>query len=278
MTDLEPATGRTASSSSILNFDASDVTRDPFPHVLSTEFLRPELFERLLADFPGDGHFDGKPEGGRTGRDFYPDDPGFQDFLRSSEAWREFHGFINSGSFVDFVIECFGPHLDAFGGKVDPSAVTFEQHVESRDELANHGRLGARMRRLFGRRSDLTNQLYTRFDIEQGGAAYAKPVHCDHESRFASLVLYFSDSDELEMDGGDLQIHRHRQSKAMERYERHPRPGDTEVVATVRPKPNTGVLFLCCNNSYHGVTEIKSANGYRRFCYLNVSSRAARIW
>lgn len=268
----------TTAKASIFTFGAADVATDPFPHVHSTEFLRPDLFEALRADFPGDEHFDNKSTGGRTGRDFYPDDPGFQDFIKSSEAWSEFHGYISSAAFVETVLELFGPHLATFGGRVDPNIARYESHVESRDALAQHGSFGSKIKRWLGRDGDDVNRLYTRFDIEQGATAYEKPVHCDHQSRLASLVLYFSDSDELEMDGGNLQIHKHKQQKPIERYERYPRPEDTEVVKTVRPKPNTGLLFLCCNNSYHGVTAIKSSKGYRQFCYLNVSSRAAKIW
>ena len=275
--DIAPLPSMTATANP-LTIRPSDVVTAPFPHIFSTSMIEPQLFELLRAEFPPDRCFDDKPYGGRTGRDFYPGDPGFDEFLAGSPAWRTFHDYINSERFMRFVLDCFGPYLASHACKVDPARAKYSRFVETREDLATHGSFKRRMARWIGGANRRFNDLYTRFDIEQGGTSYAKPVHCDHASRLASLVIYFSDADEIGMVGGDLQVHEHKQSKPLERYERHPRPEDTRVVRSIRPRANTGLLFLCSNNSYHGVTAIERVNGYRRFVYLNVSSRAEAIW
>lgn len=118
------------------------------------------------------------------------------------------------------------------------------------------------------------NEQFIRFDIEQFKQGYYKPLHCDNASRLVSFLVYFCDADELEMKGGDLGIHEHLQRKEPPAYERSPSDEDTRLVATLRPKENLGIFFLCSNNSYHSVTPVESMNDYRRFIYTNVSSCA----
>ena len=122
------------------------------------------------------------------------------------------------------------------------------------------------------------NTLFTRFDLEQGAEGYGKPVHCDLPNRIASLVLYFCDADEIEMEGGQLCLHEPTAATDPRKAKRYPREEDTRVVARVTPRHNTGVFFLCCNTSYHSVTPIITQAGYRRFVYINISSRAKSIW
>ena len=273
----------TAQIERIFNFGHADVVEHPYPHIATESFFEPEFYWRLEAEFPEDGYFDRRSPGGRTGRDLYSADPQFASFLSQAPAWRELHALINSPSFIRFAMDTFGPHMDSFGCRVSPEQARFSEYVEDRTHLVGKTRLSqllgaARSVLRGGEDESMVNDLYVRFDVEQGGVGYSKPVHCDIKNRVASVVVYFCDADEIGLEGGDLRIHEHLESKEMGDYERHPDEKRTRVVRTLRTRHNCGAFFLCPNNSYHSVTPITAVNGYRRFIYLNVSSRAQRIW
>jgi hypothetical protein len=65
---------------------------------------------------------------------------------------------------------------------------------------------------------------------------------------------------------------RHREDAA------HPAPEDVTEVARLKPRDNLGVFFPCSNNSYHGVTQIKSQGVERDFLYINISADEMSLW
>jgi hypothetical protein len=265
-----------------LRVAASDVLAEPFPHVVKDEILDRGLFDRLRAEFPPDAAFDGNMRlGGRAGRDLYPGDPAYDELLKRSPAWREFHDFIVSPDFVALTMRLFGPYLRTFECAVDPERARFVDFVESRETLAEKGRtivevMQRTRHRLF--RPAATDDLFVRLDLAQGAKGYAKRVHCDRPNRLVSLLVYFCDADEIGLEGGELVLYEHVRKKPYRRYERHPQVEDTREIGRVRPKQNRGVFFLCTNNSYHGATEVVKQRRFRDFVYISAASRATWIW
>lgn len=264
-------------STTILNITPAEIVADPYPHVMKQPFIQPEFYQRLKAEFPADQLFDGRPQliGSRTGRDFFRGDPEFDRFMNTSAAWQEFYSYINSDSFFQLALECFAPHLERFECRVDPEKARLIDYTEDRFSLWWRSKKAKWLG--LGRGQD-PNQMFIRFDVEQSANGYKKPVHCDWPSRWLSLIVYFCDADEIGMEGGDLCIHEHLESKPYSKYERHPKEEDTRIIKQIRPQENLGLMFLCANNSYHSVTAINAINNYRRFIYLNVSSTAENIW
>lgn len=262
---------------SIINLTPQDIVEEPFPHAIKQPLLRPDFYERLKKEFPANALFEGRPRliGSRTGRDLFKGDPEFDGFIENSAPWREFYDYINSPSFLSLALELFGPYLSRFGCRIEPSRANLVDYTEDRFALWWRSKK-ARWLGL-GRREN-PNDLFVRFDIEQSAEGYSKPVHCDWPSRWLSLIVYFCDAEEIGMDGGDLSIHEHLDSKSYSKYERHPKEERTRIVQTLRPRENLGMFFLCSNNSYHSVTAVRSTQDYRRFIYLNVSSTAQNIW
>jgi hypothetical protein len=273
----EPQPPMTDAAAAILDLRPADVVVDPFPHVLKQQMLRPDFYARLEREFPADAVFDGRPTliGARTGRDLFRGDRDFESFLDRAPAWREFHDYINSAAFLDLTLALFAPHFERFGCRVAPDRARLVEHTESRFGLWWQS---AKARFLGLHSAADPGEIFVRFDIEQSNQGYSKPVHCDLPNRLVSLIVYFSDADEIGLDGGDLRIHQHRERKPPRDYERYPKAEATRVIQTLRPRRNLGMFFLCSNNSYHSVTAVDSIRDYRRFVYLNLSSRADSIW
>ena len=120
--------------------------------------------------------------------------------------------------------------------------------------------------------------MFTRLDIHKSRGGYAKVPHCDRPNRLASLIVYFTDAEQVGLEGGDLQIFAHKDKRKARDYERHPHPENVREVARLRPKENLGVFFPCQNNSYHGVTEVLSKEIDRDYLYINISARTRSLW
>jgi len=274
----------------LLNLSKADVAREPFPHAVSNTILPPDLFARLKADYPDASTFADqvsthKASGTRTGNGFdvYRGDEAYDALIKRSSAWAEFDAFINSQGFVDQFLDLFGDTLWDIGCTVDIANSRYDAgYVEPRALLTEHltfrERMEQTLHKLTNRRRNRTTDLFTRLDIQRAIGGYAKKPHCDRPNRLASLIVYFSDAEATGLEGGELMIYKHREQKPTAEYERHPRAEDVEIIAKFKSKPNLGVFFPCCNNSYHGVTAVTSDGIPRDFLYINISGRTSSLW
>lgn len=275
----------------MLNITKDDVSLDPFPHVISETILQPDFYKRLRADYPDYRLFEDQKEdtgsvGSRTnqGFDIYRGDVIYEQLIERSDAWREFDAFVNSRHFVEKFVELFGDQFDAIKCryKIDPDAYD-RSIIEPREVMTARASLGERLgektRRLTGWKQPTESlPLFSRLDIHKALKGYEKPVHCDRPNRLCTFVMYFCDAEEQGFEGGNLTIHKHRTEKDFSKYERHPKPADAPVIAELRPKHNLGVIFPCCNNSYHGVTAVTSKGVERDYLYINISAEGGSLW
>ena len=277
----------------MLSISSEDVRTQPFPHVISEQMLPPSLYARLRADYPTGATFEssicetlgqGSRSGIGTGFDIYRGDTAYDALVARSPAWTEFDAFINSPAFVEKFLDVFGSHLDAAGCTIDVAASTYQRdYIEPRSRLTDQMTPGDRIadigRKLFGAgRRDRSVDLFTRLDIQKAIGGYKKPPHCDRPNRLCSLIIYFTDAETAGIEGGNLRIYKHKQTKQVQKYERHPHENDVGIVAELTPKENLGIWFPCSNNSYHGVTPVTSSGAARDFLYINISGHVANLW
>jgi len=277
----------------MLQVTAQDVVASPFPHVVSDAILAPDLFAGLKADFPdalffesaaGDTGSSGSRAGKGTGFDIYRGDSAYDRLIATSAAWAEFDGFINSRSFVDAYQTLFGRFGADIGISADIENSRYDRdYIEPRSMLTESLSVKERVsgiahRMTRGMRTNRTVDLFTRLDITRSLGGYAKRPHTDRPNRLCSLILYFTDADDVGLEGGDLLIYLLKKGMPVKDAPRHPRPEDVDIVATLRPKANRGVFFPCCNTSYHGVTAVTSSGVPRDFLYLNISGDVASLW
>lgn len=275
----------------MLTISRADVVDKPFPHVIKQDILPPDFYAALRADFPESGVFKeqslahGKA-GSRTGSgfDIYRGDDIYASLVTRSAAWREFDSYINSDRFADTFREIFAPHLHEMSLRIDVASSKVEtNYFEPRARLTETATPVDRMASFANGLLDPFRRpgpvsLFTRLDIHKSLGGYAKPPHCDRPNRLCSLIVYFTDAEAAGLEGGELLIFKHNQDKPIKSYERHPRPMDVTQVACLAPKGNLGVFFPCQNNSYHGVTKVRSSGVERDFLYINISGRARSLW
>jgi hypothetical protein len=275
----------------LLPITSTTLREDPFPHLLLEEALPEDLFRELKANYPTDSDFVAQRErtglrGSRTGNgfDIYRGDRGYDDLLARSPAWRKFDAYISSTEFVDAFLEKFSPKLESLGCLIDPQTVRHSpEFVEPRSTLTTRKTIreivaesSFRLRNTF--LAPKPHELFTRLDIHCATERYEKPVHCDRPNRLCSLILYFSDAEEIGLEGGELTLHRHKDTREITRYERYPKASNVELAGTIVPRENLGVLFACCNNSYHAVNEVRRALKGRQYLYITVSTQAPTAW
>ncbi len=277
----------------MLQVSRSDVSRSPFPHVVTPRLLPDGLFAALKADWPDGGDFEATASatgsrasraGRGTGFDIYRGDAAHDALIARSDAWAAFDDWINSPAFVEKYLELFGPDGEAMGltAEIDPARYD-RGFIEPRETLTEHATLGEKLgtltRRLTrGLKSRAPVDLFTRLDITRSLGGYAKPPHCDRPNRLCPLIVCFSDAEATWLKGGDLLIYRAKREAPTAQAPRHARPEEVEVVATLKPRENLAVFFPCCNTSYHGVTAVTSQGVPRDFLCINISARSASLW
>lgn len=221
------------------------VRETPFAHVLADDWLDGDLYGALRASFP-----ECPPATGPTGFTLFWGDPAYDRLIADSPAWGSLFRRFHSQAFVDHSLAQFA---DTFAreARIDLSDARYVPYQESR----------ADKERPALRRVELApDRLWVRLDIMQGLTGYTRAPHLDHRRRAVSLLLYFCDAEENEMEGGDLVLH-----------------GEEGEETVIRPRHNRMVAFPCDNRSLHSVSPIVSQRAPRNFVQVTLSS-SVDLW
>jgi len=230
-----------------MTFVLAPVSNHPFPHVLLDSYLEPELYQALAESFP-----ECPPASGPTGFTCFWGDPDYEALLAASPAWRTLFERFHSQTFVDHALAQFG---ETFAGESlhDLSRARYVPYLESRADKER-----ARLRDV----RHAPDELWVRVDVMQGRTGFDRAVHLDHRRRAATLLIYFSDPEEIGMEGGELVL--------------HGPPGATEP-RVIPPRANRAVFFPCCNASRHAVSPILGQRRPRNVVQVTLSS-SVDLW
>jgi hypothetical protein len=227
-------------------FKLHPVACDPFEHIVVDDYLDAEFYRALATSFPLCA-----ANTGPTGYTCFWGDPEYDQLLAGSPAWRRLFDVFHSQHFVTYAL---GQFADAFAEEchVDLSQARYVPHLENRRD---------KERRSLPRNTLAPEDLWVRVDIMQGHAGYDRAPHLDHRRRALTMLIYFSDADEIAMQGGDLLLHG---------------APDTEPLR-LRPRENRMVAFACTPRSFHSVSPIVSQAKPRNFVQVLLSS-SADLW
>jgi hypothetical protein len=217
----------------------------PFDHAVQSGFLPPALYADLTATFPTC-----PPLGGPTGFSYFAGDADYDRLIATNPAWSTFTGAIRSQAFIDYCLTQLGDVLRSNGCLIDLDQAYYADFHESRAEKARR------------HIQDVTlppEALWIRTDILQGRTGYGREAHLDHRRRLITVLIYFCDAMENQMEGGSVILQQHRD---------RPSPDDIAVA----PAHNLMVAFPCSPNSFHSVSRITSQSAPRNFVQITVSS------
>ena len=227
------------------------VRTHPFPYAVQHGFLPAALYRELSRSFPTC-----PPVGGPTGFSSFRGDAHFEALLRQSAPWREFVSALQSQSFIEYCMAQFSSTCLAQGCLIDLTGASYRDHLESRIEKAQRNIEAAGL---------APEHLWVRADILQGRLYYERAPHLDHRRRLLSMLIYFCDRDEMDMEGGELVLHG------------PPECGRFTAHQGFAPRHNLMVAFPCSGRSFHSVTRITRQRSPRNFLQITVSS-CADLW
>lgn len=273
----------------MLSVQRADLSEDPFPHLLKDGILEPGFYADLKREFPGEAAFERMHNernyiqaGGR--RNLGKSDAGFNEFVAGSPAWRRLLGWIESPAFIRLNVDLFADLARQRDCRFEFSRARYSDHRPRRypsipERVANKLRLGELWRGGIDRlnRALHPDDLFVDFHFARGQAGYAREIHTDNPYRFAVMLIYFCNKEEVG-EGGELALHKHRVDKPHAEYEQFPSEADAPEFKLLGPADNRGALFLNCHNAFHSVTPQRGAPGkFRNFIYVGVSARS-NIW
>lgn len=226
---------------------------DPSPHLIIEEIVPPDRYEEL--DFP-DRLIADDTAWGLTGSD-----ERYAEVL-ADPGWGRLHDEVRGEIFVRTVLNAFRSDMREGGCLTEADRARLIPYVETRED-----------KELEALDSDADpNEVYTRLDFQSKAAgAYREFVHLDWPRRIVGGIFFFSDADEEGLEGGELALYRDREFRN-DRW-----CHDPELVKMVRPRHNTGVIFLNSNRGFHGPRAITRLEGRRRWLYFTISSKVS-VW
>jgi hypothetical protein len=227
--------------------------REPHPHLLIEEIVDPTVYAGMT--FP-DELVSPTSAWGIT-----RSDPAFETVLEDP-AWKALYDELTGEAFICEVLGQFAEDMRRAGCLVDPDRAQLGSFVESRDEKSAT---------VLTSDAD-PNDLFTRLDFQsKGRGEYRDFVHLDWARRIVGAILFFSDTDEDGLVGGELAFYRDRAFRN-DRW-----CHDPELTALFPPRHNTGVIFLNSNSGFHGPRKIEALAGRRRWLYYTISAQVD-VW
>ena len=228
------------------DYNISPVIEKPFPHVIKSEFIEPDLYQILKNSFP-----QLPKNGGRTGYSLYQHHSEYERFINSHEEWQTLYNSLMRLEFIEYITLQFRDYFEKNGCRINPERARYIDFIETPEMVTNKD-IDSNL---------APEDLFVRVDIQQGKPGYSKKVHCDFMRRFATCLIYFCDSDEIEIKGGELGIH----------------TSDHNLYTKIQPRDNLAIIFPRWPNSFHSALPIISTKKPRNFLYIAISSTVS-LW
>lgn len=223
---------------------------EPFPHLVITEALDPDVFKKLSDSFPDDPII----LDGRSARDTWFDYPASKVLKdeRISDTWREFFAHHTSKQFFEELVALAGPEMLALHPKL-------EQQVGKRLQDFTVGmRPGGRGDPLAdGADVSMECQFYVNYTQRP---RVVRGPHVDRTSELFAALLYFRRDDDdssganLEICESVADIHPSNNSVEISSLPAEIAPSKVKTVKTAEYAANTLVLFLNSAKSIHAVS------------------------
>jgi len=230
------------------NIKNEHVRLEPFPHILHTQALNPDYYQKLADEFPNPRHT--FPNGWHTNN---------QAFVMSgvtainkgiaTQSWQKFFNYHCSKDFFLEVVNLLGDQVR----QIHPDLET--RLGKSLDSLSVAPRKS-------GLEADVILDCQFGINSPVQEESRVRTVHVDNPKKLFNALLYMR-CDEDDVDGGDLEICRF---KDQPKFWEVSVPNEfINIVDYVRYKANTLIFMINSPYALHGVTPRKPTQHYRRY-------------
>ena len=255
------------------NFDSGQCDYSPFPVLSFDQFLPNEFFASLVRDYPPINLFAHKATlGNKYSLSLANNKHNFDNFIQSSQPWSKFAKYVESSEFINAVFLTLERYQIDLGYRLQPGMVWQERckHIVNRS-LGYLSSLWS-FRLIMG-----ISPLRSRFEFSSlpafGGEL--KP-HTDAQQKIVTIVIPILNSNQWDQTwGGGTEIMRTiDDTKSFNRVNVQREFVDVEPIRTYDFIPNRALIFIKCDNSWHGVRPLTGPKGvFRNTVTINIESR-----
>lgn len=203
--------------------EAADLQLDPFPHCHVRDVFPDDIYRSLIERLPEREHYRTFPAPYES-RLFFNLSPA--EIAPLDPFWVEFERWIHSQAFLDRMARRFVPHLQ-------------RMHRLRAAQLAEHA-VGERI------------SIGCRTLVTRDHGDYALGPHTDAAAKFITALFYLP-PDERFADFG-TSLYRPKEAGRTDWSSRHFSHGDFERVRTIPNLPNSVLIFVKSDTSFHGVS------------------------
>lgn len=264
----------------MINFANAKIVKTPFPYLVIDNALNEEDFERITKEIPSKEFIEGVKQqysdnGYGKRYDISSRQSDFYDMIEKSPTWKKLYDYLYSKEFLNEVDKVFGDEVSRMGGLFQTRKLRlvpgrYNAHTYKEPGIFRVRKIGRKLKEV------MKNNVFVEAGLAIGNEGYWREAHVDNRNRIASMLIYFNGREDF--DGGDLVLYKSKKERPLESYGKKLADEEAEAFETVEPKKNRVAMFLCSNNSFHGVVPVKEKNAPRKFSYIGITSISSHIW
>lgn len=261
----------------MINFSKSKKINHPYPILIIEDFFEEHCLKKIIEEFPSFNKFIKFKKTMVNRRFLSNENPDFFSYINKNKTWEEFYKIVNSKEFYSKILNLLVDDSSKEYSKF--SNLIYNEQLNKKNKIMfNLNHYLKELTQITPRNSffnffrEITkkitynkktkNSCFLRFDISSASNGYRRNPHKDSDGTIIAFLIYLEDKSKIGGIGGDFIINDNLFNK----------------IEVLEPKKNKAVFFLSNNNSFHSVSEMKLANGWRKFIYGGFTSLDKLIW
>ncbi len=244
---------------------------DPYPIVIVENFFSEEFLNKLVQEFPKKNEFIKFKKTMVNRRVLSNDNPDFYNYINTKYSWKNFYNRINNKEFYKEVLrllldknssnnhnlENLKFHVDFYKKSKFAYNLTFYlKEIAQKIPKNNFFNFLRKLTKNIIYKKKIDNGNYLRFDISAASNGYYREAHTDSDGTIFAFLIYLEDQLNIGGSGGNFVIH----------------DAKLNIFQSIEPKKNKALFFLSNKSSYHSVSKIVNATGWRKFIYGGFTS------
>lgn len=247
----------------------------PYPIIIVDNFIDEKFLNKILNEFPKNDEFIKFKKTMVNRRFLSNDNPDFYNYINKNKYWFELYNTVNNYEFYEKIINLLINdnsnnkliNMPFFKNFYRKNKIKFNLSYYLREIIQKIPRINflnylRKISKNFLYKNEDNSGVYLRFDISSASNGYFRTPHKDSDGTIFAFLIYLEDQINIGGSGGDFVINDRK----------------FEVFQSIKPQKNRAIFFLSNKNSFHSVSEMKNAIGWRKFVYGGFTSVDKLIW